>query len=370
MNCRQMTDLMQRSLDHDITESEQQTMVMHFRQCPECSAFFERLQLVSDELEALPLVTPPYSIVDKILPQLDELLQDPGYSAALEEPQPEERGKVRKIGVRSWIAYGGTAAAAILLGAFLYQHGNFSAPAKSAGATMDKSMQAAAKNADPEALQGFGFNKADTPTSPIPSESGDSPMASATPDPAAAMYNSALSTDATSGSGGGQGASSVRKFKDENHNADKDTKAGILGSPTPADAGEKSITGDNAVVKPGVIMAPAKGVEDSPSDVDTSKSSANEGLAGGPYTGTGSDSTLTLSSVTGKYIASIEGQKVTVRDDGNRTVFVSTMTWGKNDRVDLTLWYNDYQLSYSVIRESGIQEKYVIDLLNRTEFQR
>ncbi|UUZ86756.1 zf-HC2 domain-containing protein [Paenibacillus sp. P26] len=67
--CQEVIELMQRYLDRDLDETEYSRMLGHLQQCPDCSELFERLVNLSQELESLPKVTPPYSLVDAILPQ-------------------------------------------------------------------------------------------------------------------------------------------------------------------------------------------------------------------------------------------------------------------------------------------------------------
>jgi len=77
MNCQEVNDLMHRYVDHDLQDGEEQGMRRHIESCPACSIMFERLVQLSSELEHLPKVTPPFSIVDSILPQLEALQIEP-----------------------------------------------------------------------------------------------------------------------------------------------------------------------------------------------------------------------------------------------------------------------------------------------------
>jgi len=73
MNCDEVMEYMQRHLDNDLSEKEQNAMFAHLESCFSCKEMFERLNRLSDELVSLPKVTPPYSIVDSILPRLEAL---------------------------------------------------------------------------------------------------------------------------------------------------------------------------------------------------------------------------------------------------------------------------------------------------------
>ena len=73
MNCSEVMELMQRQLDHDLNESEQSLLTEHLNCCAACTEMFERLKMLNDGLEQLPKVMPKISLVDSILPQLDEI---------------------------------------------------------------------------------------------------------------------------------------------------------------------------------------------------------------------------------------------------------------------------------------------------------
>lgn len=129
MTCQEMMELMQRDLDQDLTADELAIMLDHLDQCPDCADLYTRLQLLSNELAQLPRVTPPYSIVDAILPQLEgmepEVGSNAGLAAASEQSVPAG-GKVVPLsprrGLFSWKIFSGVAAAGIVLGMFLFNH--------------------------------------------------------------------------------------------------------------------------------------------------------------------------------------------------------------------------------------------------------
>jgi len=123
MNCQEGMEYMQRQLDGDLDERESEALISHTRHCQQCAAMFERLQLLSAGLENLPKVTPPYSIVDAILPRLAEL---PAVEA-VQAPVGEKRQKQaeRVVPVKRWTdrfsmrAFGGVIAAGVVVGLFL-----------------------------------------------------------------------------------------------------------------------------------------------------------------------------------------------------------------------------------------------------------
>ncbi|MGF7032040.1 hypothetical protein J2T17_002959 [Paenibacillus mucilaginosus] len=144
MMCQEVIELMQRYLDRDLDETEYRRMLVHLEACPDCTELFERLVNVSQELESLPKVLPPFSLVDAILPKLEELeaqgmdTAEKGLAAGMEKapseppaaaeprlaPRPE-RGSWRK-NVREWVSFpvfGGVVAAGLVLGFFLFGQG-------------------------------------------------------------------------------------------------------------------------------------------------------------------------------------------------------------------------------------------------------
>jgi hypothetical protein len=145
MLCQEVIELMQRFLDRDLDETEYRRMLAHLNDCPECTELFERLVNVSHELELLPKVTPPYSLVDAIMPklaQLDDAKEQQAASGAaplnrqngsgqerFAEPEPQSEPSQRKergwrFKLRGLISYplaGGVLAAGLVIGFFIFQ---------------------------------------------------------------------------------------------------------------------------------------------------------------------------------------------------------------------------------------------------------
>ncbi|ASS66052.2 anti-sigma factor [Paenibacillus sp. RUD330] len=82
---------MNRYLDGDLDEHERVLLMEHLKNCPDDQELFERLQRLSEELEELPKVTPPFSLVDSILPQLAEIDALRDAKAAQAAVMDEER---------------------------------------------------------------------------------------------------------------------------------------------------------------------------------------------------------------------------------------------------------------------------------------
>ncbi len=138
MNCQEVMELMQRQLDDDLDESEITVLMNHTRQCPECAEMLERLKLLSAELTSLPKVTPSYSLVDAILPELlriDEMKNtdtETDTDTGTENPllpetdtvlpaatAPDTGVKRRRKRWRSWGSIGGVVAAGIVASIFM-----------------------------------------------------------------------------------------------------------------------------------------------------------------------------------------------------------------------------------------------------------
>ncbi|MEC0202535.1 zf-HC2 domain-containing protein [Paenibacillus lautus] len=76
MNCQEVVGRMHRYLDRDLTSEETAQMYQHIAVCPMCAETFNILKSLNRELEDLPAVTPPVSLVDAIMPRLDAIDRD------------------------------------------------------------------------------------------------------------------------------------------------------------------------------------------------------------------------------------------------------------------------------------------------------
>lgn len=73
MICPEAVEWMHRYIDRDLNEEESSLLFQHIRSCSDCAEEFEMLNMLSTKLEQLPRVTPKFSLVDSILPQLDAI---------------------------------------------------------------------------------------------------------------------------------------------------------------------------------------------------------------------------------------------------------------------------------------------------------
>jgi cytoskeletal protein RodZ len=124
MTDQEVNELMQRFLDDDLTEDESEALTEHLRQSPDSAYVFERLKRLDSELEQLPKVIPPMSIVDSILPRLElpRLADDPSDTGtSSNDSQNRAVPMGRKAAIRERVNYrmlGGVVAAGIVLTLF------------------------------------------------------------------------------------------------------------------------------------------------------------------------------------------------------------------------------------------------------------
>jgi hypothetical protein len=129
MTNQEVNEFMQRFLDDDLNEEELESLMEHIRQTPASAALFERLQQLDNDLESLPKVIPPISIVDSILPRLElaGLVDHPPLTGTT--ASDEQDGTIqlaRKTTTRARINYrwlGGVVAAGVILTLFITNFG-------------------------------------------------------------------------------------------------------------------------------------------------------------------------------------------------------------------------------------------------------
>ncbi|NOU83924.1 hypothetical protein GC101_34275 [Paenibacillus sp. LMG 31459] len=164
MKCAEVMEWMHRYLDHDLSQEEMLEMFRHIDDCPSCAEVFDRLTMLSRQLEELPDVKPPFSLVDSILPQLEQLdrgVREEPVMVGSEDPKivpftrQSTRGKKSKgasIATRTGI--GAAAAAVILLFAV------FNMPESMPGADMDQAYNAAGSEASSKMMTESADNAA------------------------------------------------------------------------------------------------------------------------------------------------------------------------------------------------------------------
>ncbi|WP_126427776.1 hypothetical protein [Brevibacillus marinus] len=123
-------ELIQRDLDNDLNELEKQRLHQLLQKDPELQLAYARLRRVSSQLSELPPVSPPYSLVDAILPRLETAARTSADAGVSPETPAIPRLRVKEAAdshpsrrtVPLWLGKAGTGviAASLLLGLLLW----------------------------------------------------------------------------------------------------------------------------------------------------------------------------------------------------------------------------------------------------------
>jgi hypothetical protein len=70
MRCNEAVRFIQSDIDGDLSKQERQNLSAHLAHCAQCRYEYERMQVLTEKLRALPKVDPPHSIVDLIIPSI------------------------------------------------------------------------------------------------------------------------------------------------------------------------------------------------------------------------------------------------------------------------------------------------------------
>ncbi|GGG55985.1 anti-sigma factor family protein [Paenibacillus radicis (ex Gao et al. 2016)] len=319
MNCQEVIELMHRQLDGDLDEQEHQLLLKHTRQCPDCAAMFERLKKLSSELENLPRVMPSYSLVDAIMPQLEQLESYRiSEAASVETPEAKPGGRSapsrrRKPGWRMW---SGAIAASVVAGMFIvsYNAGLFE------NGSNDKS---------------FSSSVADSAT--------------------ADSNKSSISREVRKYAFDEQGGEvNVESFKHEAANSPSSKELPIPMYPQKDDT-QKIFTGE-VIDKSGGNSSSDGGVNGSATG--SAQEPPQQGIA------PGSPAPLTVASSDGVYVAQSSGFVVRITK-ADEVVFETPR---KNGQISKLTWSEDNnQLTYEIQLDQGGMERYVVDLAQLKE---
>lgn len=409
MSCAEMMELMQRFLDHDLTDEEQQSMFSHISSCPECALLYERLCLVDEQLMQLPAVTPPYSIVDRILPLL--VAQTPAATEpviAAEQPakvaEPAAVVPFRRRKLLSRLAYGTTAAAALILGVFLFQgyEGNQKQHADNVmfkstvtesaaqGRVDSKMANEAPESASPmnttedsrpeNSVNGDKSKQQHRETSPAPAAGGGAVDLSPTGLNVQDQYGTMMGpTDSNNQLEQGNEMrlgttmdtmDSAKAVTPEAGSSLSDGFTDPSAVPPLSGAEPIQVSGDKkdsgSAMDNGFFADPAK----SSSDNRVSFVAPDTLLQGMDRQGFSPTQTQELLSESEKHEAVVEDRRVIVRSRLGEIVFLSPQQWKATDDVRLSDWLNDFQLLYQVTREDGTQLNYLIDISLKLETQK
>ncbi|MGX4586896.1 zf-HC2 domain-containing protein [Paenibacillus chitinolyticus] len=397
MNCKEVKELMQRDLDGDLNDLERQRLNQHVQECSECGTMLHRLRLLSKELENLPKIMPPFSIVDSILPQLERLDEEKsnrreeaaGLSPAVgRSPRsPEQLPWTRRIAAHvSWKTVSGVVAAGFVLGFFAF---NMDRPAQSGPAgmfsaltgTKTENADTGAKSVQPAIIpdeNGSGKQSGVTPTAPSASRTpGDSKSAGKSQTDSNGEGNQADRTASTStgdtdkGSGAEQHKSGSDSPKEE---GSRKEQPGTTATPPPdkqtdASANEGKASGgtDNPPVD--------RGVSPGPGDTSGGTSESGDRQTGGKIATTDPDKkdvhTFTAAGIggtspDGKLSAKIEERKLTIVKTDGTSVYVSAKQWKETDTLRLVGWNGNDEFVYEV-SSGNTKQEYVVSLKTKQE---
>lgn len=411
MMCQEVIELMQRYLDRDLDETEYSQMLGHLQQCPDCTELFERLVNLSHELESLPKVTPPFSLVDAIMPKLEQLEaggQVPGaaWSAQIGEegaaretekqaalpPREQLKSGNKRKNVKEWFSFpifGGVVAAGLVFGFFLFQQqqtgpdagsiwlglnqekaSESTSSSQTADDKANTTMSSQEKSTAPEAQNQGGMNTMDQNSAPSGSE---------VPEESAAGAGDRIEEPRQTSDGLQDGQSQTPKatvpkavtppaVQKRSEPAVKPEESAV--SPTePEPAPTEGATSGSvppAAEAPGPVQEPTYGVssitdptanggsgEPKGDSAEPAVPGHNRNKSGGQMGIMGMPEAEAppvhqLASPDGKYSAYFENARVTVRSKDGQEAYVSKYSWEDADRVDLVEWSTDHKLTYRV----------------------
>ncbi|OZB91636.1 zf-HC2 domain-containing protein [Paenibacillus sp. XY044] len=324
MKCPEVVEWMHRYLDYDLDEDETVKLYEHLKTCPECADTFRLLKSLSRDLEDLPKVTPKFSLVDAIMPQLDAIDQARHEkSASLEEisapaemvpvpSRPARKGNFWNT-VAGRTALGGAAAVVILGVAVLnYNPKQLSTaeepPVKNAASNEASSMDAAATSSSEQSKSNMVEQEAGS-SEPAQDSSEHTPASSDPPQLSESQDGS--SDAAASGKAAGQEAQTYAQQQDSSkvpaQDAEVSRKADTGGQDNAggSDSADKSGTNQEGDGGQAALSTPANNTESTPPQGDeVQKDIASPDGDGGQA----ADSTNTDPEVNGSQESDASGQ--------------------------------------------------------------
>lgn len=391
MICEEVIELMQRHLDDDLNNEEHKQMRDHLDACPECAEMMERLVQIDQDLGNLPKVTPSFSLVDAILPQLHQLDAELNKEAALPRRDDaaamelvSDRSAAKPAGARArrlppfyrsvWAKATGVAAAAAVLGVMMVNGLSDSFPQDGAarstsspqsGAEQSRLMEsAAADNAVPAAPEPLMMEKAPKANEEeIDGEAAGSPEPSETP-----TSNVQERMAAPEESGIGKVQPEATAYDAEEARTEDQSRGGansIAGTPDNGGRTESEPAVESEPVEPEQEPIPA--TREDPALQDGGGMNFGFGIASVPETPEPPES---VASDDGAFTASVltleNGESsVVLTDRAGETVFESANVWKEGDTIRLDAW-SGAMFTYTVYTE-GEERSFRIDAEAGTE---
>lgn len=404
MKCQEVMLYMQRQLDGDLAPKEEDELHAHLMHCLDCAQMFERLQALSNELSQLPKVTPPFSLVDAIMPQLleldkqtitsksDNMVSLPSRVSRVEsDEEPKRSGSSRFKEQFSWKFASGVVAAGLIIGFFAFNMQNpildnadglISHRSSESKSATEKS---AATASDMNQLQGNDGKALKQENAPSNEGLPNAPMADT-------FVNGTDQLNSSVGSGVlPQSTSKVQLEKPGAYSAPaggSDSGAKQISPSTSAperlrdmDASDTKIDiGDqNSETIPPVagLSVPQSSLEPKATEspvrksapvptvdpTSTDRTNASQGILSLSST---FDDTL-LKSTTGVYEATVEDAHVVIRNSlTHEIIYASKHVWQADDQIKLLEWSKDDKLFYEVTSKGTLQT-ILIDVIEKTE---
>jgi hypothetical protein len=353
MNCEQMMEWMQRFMDEDLPRAEQDILMKHIKQCPDCAVSFEQFQFLSAELSRLPTVSPPFSIVDSILPKLAEI---DAQQASIQVAYLPEIIHHKKS-LFSWRMGAGFVAAAIFFGLIAV---NLSPSSNNDASELLKSAMGV-KNSQKKSVQvqssdsvaADQVNGANTETPQASAAPEAAPAASAVPK--AGVFSEATDLAPKDRTTEADQKKSIAPKQPQISNKSTYT----LTRPEPAASATPSteVTTDSTNAK----IAPALPTPTPAPLPDKGKSSIYS------ITTTEGSAAPSLASDDGNLIGFVERQIVEVRTPDGHLIYTSSVQWKSTDVIQLIKWENNAHLIYEVTMEDGQLKRFMIDPIQKTE---
>ncbi|WP_148497643.1 ICP22 family protein [Paenibacillus senegalensis] len=395
---------MQRHLDSDLEEQEEDLLLGHIRDCPDCAAMYERLIRLSEDLTALPSVSPPVNIVDSIMPRLDGLafpasdkpsVQAVAPSIIKDQNESEMSAPLRRPRKKYiWTALSGVAAAGLAIGLFIFdldgpvtRHAELKdshAPETSSSMVQDKNTApdgneaGAAADGDPES--------AGEPMGSILEESGE--LAETATDGEASLLERNLTEDPGPPTGDGEVQPEELQVRDQAGPAAGDAVAEEIHKEQVPPEPEQPVTEmapneDTPVTEAGEVpqTEEAEAPESSPEDQEVGIA-AGEPVSGAEKQESGSETPADLSdpqyrspevvyerllSPGNDLFAYVNEQRVLISSSDGEVRFASQYKWQPEDKVRFVAWLNEQELLYQVTKESGETIQYKVDVKEQTE---
>ncbi|HZG57370.1 zf-HC2 domain-containing protein [Paenibacillus sp.] len=372
MTCEEVMDYMQRHLDGDLNSEEQKRMHEHLEGCSDCADMMERLARIDQDLANLPKVVPAFSLVDAIMPRLQQI--DAASGEATPTLEATSRAAKRSAS-RPWYArggfvrYGGFAAAAAVLGVLVVNgltdsFGDVatrseSSSAGSAEMGLMMSKEEASANMADSALKRDAAPEAPAAMEAAPAADTADPNASVSDAPDAAPEPTPRAEAGDAKTGGDVGVAEA-----------PNSEPVPAGEPAPAES-VHGMQGGGVVA---ADEAPAEAL--APKNAGSEPAEARYGLTGDPVSEEDAKAVdqygaPALLSDDGAYAASVQptadGGLVVVVDrlDGDGD-YVSAYTWASNGtKVELSGWKGT-TIEYTVTSPGGVRT-FAIDAATGTE---